>query len=490
MGQADSKPSAIPILELKSDLDEAAEPIVAAVASAGTPSAAALAHSTFDGSDSQDGVGANDPAAAPASPAIAKGSLPVEDYRLEETVLGEGAFAKVKLATSKRTGDRVAVKIIKRKKLNERAETLLQREVLHHEKLRHENIVRLHGWIKGPKKYYLVMEYCPHGDLLRYVNEQGILSDKVALQFFGDLMEGIHFCHALGIHHRDLKLENLMLGGSPARLRVKIADFGLSELQQPPTLEAGVSNSRTFCGSPLYAAPELMTEGATPHGYDASRSDIWSCGIVLYALLSSALPFDAEDINSLVRLVQRGVPNSPVPESRGADAVDLVSRMLSVNPATRPSAADVLKSKWLKGPIRASSTMADLETIKKKAEHQPSLPATREEKAEKARAEPRRRGASATSQYFKALKEEVRDDEASRAAARTAADMTLAPVLEKLPVAAAEAAEVAAATDGADCPSGEAHGGDLAVRKGGARMTQEEKAEIQRLKEERKNRIS
>ena len=235
------------------------------------------------------------------------------------------------------------------------------------------------------------MEYCPHGDLLRYVNEQDPVGQGGAAILRRP--DGGHPLLPRARHPpprpqaREPHARRI-----PARLRVKIADFGLSELQQPPTLEAGVSNSRTFCGSPLYAAPELMTEGATPHGYDASRSDIWSCGIVLYALLSSALPFDAEDINSLVRLVQRGVPNSPVPESRGADAVDLVSRMLSVNPATRPSAADVLKSKWLKGPIRASSTMADLETIKKKAEHQPSLPATRE-KGEKARAErpPRRR---------------------------------------------------------------------------------------------------
>ena len=88
------------------------------------------------------------------------------DYKLEKQVLGEGAFGKVRLAVSSRTGHCVAVKIIKRKKLNERAEVLLLRERMHHEKLRHPNIVRLHTFIMTPNKYYLVMEYCEGGDLL------------------------------------------------------------------------------------------------------------------------------------------------------------------------------------------------------------------------------------------------------------------------------------------------------------------------------------
>jgi len=223
----------------------------------------------------------------------------LREYRLTKQVLGEGAFAKVRLATSVSTGHQVAVKIIKRKKLDARAETLLQREVKHHEKLRHENIVRLHTWIKGPTKYYLVMEYCSGGDLLQFVNRQAALPDDLARRLFLDLMSGIAFCHALGVYHRDLKLENLMLSCAELdKMKVKIADFGLSDLKDPYT------PSLTLCGSPLYAAPELMTEGAAVEGYKAEKSDIWSCGVILYALLASALPFDADDINALVRLIQ------------------------------------------------------------------------------------------------------------------------------------------------------------------------------------------
>lgn len=156
----------------------------------------------------------------------------LDEYKMEKEVLGEGAFGKVRLATSVKNGHQVAVKIIKRNKLDKRAEELLQREVKHHEKLRHANIVRLHTWIKTPNKYYLVMEYCAEGDLLNHLNKVGTLPDAACRGFFKGMMDGIAFCHGLGIHHRDIKLENLMLGGDS--LTVKIADFGLSDLIAHP----------------------------------------------------------------------------------------------------------------------------------------------------------------------------------------------------------------------------------------------------------------
>jgi len=265
------------------------------------------------------------------------------DYHLEKKVLGEGAFAKVRLATSASTGHAVAVKIIKRKKLNARCffpfsrlpfpsvpfpwifryrrgvlflfpfpfpfsfpcrtEELLQREVKHHERLRHENIVRLRCSIMTPTKYYLVMEFCPRGDLLQFVNSTGHLPDCLARSLFRGLMSGISFCHSLGICHRDLKLENIMLQGEDDDLKIKIADFGLSVLQAAPGNLSG-----TFCGSPLYAAPELMTDGASPDGYDASKSDIWSCGVILplhpvksapHAPYSHVVKEDAQSARSL-----------------------------------------------------------------------------------------------------------------------------------------------------------------------------------------------
>ena len=394
-------PLEVPIFEIKQDIQDdlaieeapvlpTAEPVPEPGACGGGLSVGAAAHDVDTASSCA--AGADAPAGrlgsgnAAAVGSAAEGLLrELHEYHLTKHTLGEGAFAKVRLATSQNTGHQVAVKIIKRKKLDERAEMLLQREVQHHQTLRHENIVRLHTWIKGPTKYYLVMEYCPGGDLLQYVNRAGRIDDSLARRLFRNLMEGISFCHALGLHHRDLKLENLMLSScDPEQMQIKIADFGLSDLQTSP---GGLSG--TLCGSPLYAAPELMTEGAALDGYDASRSDIWSCGVILYALLASALPFDADDIRSLVMLIQSGTPTAPLPEERGPLAHTLVSRMLSVESKARPSASEVLKDEWMEGApqtIRNSLTTIQLPT-----------------NATSARASARRRGASETTQFFKQM---------------------------------------------------------------------------------------
>jgi len=264
----------------------------------------------------------------------------LHEYQMTSTTLGEGGFGKVRLATSSRTGHQAAVKIVRRNKLNERAELLLKREVAYHEKLRHPNIVRLFTWIKTPSRYYLVMEYCDRGDLLQHINANDLLPTAEVRSLFSQLLHGLRFCHSLGVFHRDLKLENLMLctpaavppptasdaevaeaaeGEAADRTSsasidmhaaprpaagvalLKIADFGLS------TLRPHTNHSATHCGSPLYAAPELM--GAAPAlesgGYDASKSDMWSCGVILYGMLASRLPFDADDMQGFARRERR-----------------------------------------------------------------------------------------------------------------------------------------------------------------------------------------
>ena len=240
----------------------------------------------------------------------------LHEYQMTSTTLGEGGFGKVRLATSSRTGHQAAVKIVRRNKLNERAELLLKREVAYHEKLRHPNIVRLFTWIKTPSRYYLVMEYCDRGDLLQHINANDLLPTAEVRSLFSQLLHGLRFCHSLGVFHRDLKLENLMLctpaavppptasdaevaeaaeGEAADRTSsasidmhaaprpaagvalLKIADFGLS------TLRPHTNHSATHCGSPLYAAPELM--GAAP----ALESGGCRCARVGRALVPAAL---------------------------------------------------------------------------------------------------------------------------------------------------------------------------------------------------------
>ncbi len=284
----------------------------------------------------------------------------LSDYRLLKAELGEGAFGTVRLAQSATTGHQVAVKIIKRSKMRDRSELLLQREVKHHERLRHANVVRLYTWIKTPSRYYLVMEHCDRGDLLRHINASpSRLPDAEVRSLFRQLVEGLRFCHSIGVFHRDIKLENLMLcsssaGGGPV---LKIADFGLSTL-----MTAGFA--RTHCGSPLYASPELLGAPSAEGGpvdpdapYDPSKSDMWATGVVLYALLASELPFDGDDMGALVRMIVSGKPSTPVPAERGEAAAQLVEQLLQRAPEARPSADEVLRHAYLEQPRRITEAI-------------------------------------------------------------------------------------------------------------------------------------
>lgn len=159
------------------------------------------------------------------------------------------------------------------------------------------------------------------GELFDHLVSKGRLDVSEALSYFRQIIFGIEYCHQFHICHRDLKPENLLLSKDK---KVKIADFGMAvhEANGDQFLE-------TSCGSPHYASPEIIA-GKKYHG---GASDIWSCGVVLYALLTGRLPFDHDDINELLRKVKLG--KFDMPRSIPVEAKDLLSRMLVVDPYTR-----------------------------------------------------------------------------------------------------------------------------------------------------------
>lgn len=352
MGQADSRHTdSVEVISLDVDVDFA---FGAAHTSADSTEAGGPPQNPTGGPQHASGASSsNESRHAPTLP----GSVQFRDYRVDNSakgMLGQGTFAKVKLATHP-NGHQVAVKIIKRKNRNDDAEARewLQREVKHQNLLRHENIVRLHSWLTTPKAFLLVMEYCPSGDMLKYLQVRQRLRTAEARYFFGHLCEGLAFCHSLGISHRDLKLENLMLcptvapNDSPIlaceEFTLKIADFGLSDLT------AIGEQSTKYWGSPLYAAPELVGLGPRD-GFDACKADVWSSGVILYALLTSQFPFDANDMRTLIRNVTRGT-YEPVPDGgdgRRKAAAALVDELLSIDPYRRPSARAILTRDWMK----------------------------------------------------------------------------------------------------------------------------------------------
>src|SRR5258708_7316173 len=171
---------------------------------------------------------------------------------------------------------------------------------------------------------HLLLEYVEGGEVFDLLVSKGRLSLQEALCYFKQIISGVDYCHRFNICHRDLKPENLLLD---ANRNIKIADFGMAALE----LHGGTGLLETSCGSPHYASPEIVTGKA----YHGAASDIWSCGVVLYALLTGRLPFDHPNIGELLKRVRAG--RFEMPRDISHDARDLLARMLVVDPERRIS---------------------------------------------------------------------------------------------------------------------------------------------------------
>ncbi|CEP21273.1 GIN4 [Cyberlindnera jadinii] len=280
-------------------------------------------------------------------------------WRLGKT-LGAGSTGRVLLAENVNSGQRAAVKVISKSVLNslEQADDKgrdaaglaygIEREIIIMKLLNHPNVLRLYDVWETSKSLYLILEYVEGGELFDLLVERGPLGEEEAVRYFRQIIMGASYCHALGICHRDLKPENLLLDHD---LNVKLADFGMAALENNDRL------LETSCGSPHYAAPEIVS-GKRYHGFE---SDVWSCGVILFALLTGRLPFDDENIRSLLLKVQSGVFEMPTELSK--EAQDLISKMLCINPDNRIKTHKVLEHPLLqKYPISPvdSKTMKEL----------------------------------------------------------------------------------------------------------------------------------
>lgn len=170
---------------------------------------------------------------------------------------------------------------------------------------------------------YLVLEYVDDGELFEHISSSGRLDEEEAVKYFRQMLSAIGYCHSFNICHRDLKPENILLNKEG---NVKIADFGMAAIQQNPT-----HRLQTACGSPHYAAPEVIR--ARP--YKGHKVDIWSMGIILYAALSGYLPFDDDNLPGLLASVKRG--KYQMPQDISGEAQDLIHNMLQIDPTHRIS---------------------------------------------------------------------------------------------------------------------------------------------------------
>nr|XP_014122203.1 serine/threonine-protein kinase BRSK2 isoform X2 [Zonotrichia albicollis] len=210
----------------------------------------------------------------------------------------------------------------------------VEREIAILKLIEHPHVLKLHDVYENKKYLYLVLEHVSGGELFDYLVKKGRLTPKEARKFFRQIISALDFCHSHSICHRDLKPENLLLD---EKNNIRIADFGMASLQ------VGDSLLETSCGSPHYACPEVIRG----EKYDGRKADVWSCGVILFALLVGALPFDDDNLRQLLEKVKRGVFHMPhfIPP----DCQNLLRGMIEVDASKRLTLEHIQKHIWYIG---------------------------------------------------------------------------------------------------------------------------------------------
>eukprot|EP01063_Lacrimia_lanifica_P005442 TRINITY_DN13210_c0_g1_i1.p1 TRINITY_DN13210_c0_g1~~TRINITY_DN13210_c0_g1_i1.p1 ORF type:complete len:745 (+),score=170.22 TRINITY_DN13210_c0_g1_i1:84-2318(+) len=258
--------------------------------------------------------------------------------------IGRGSFGEVKVGLNIVSKVRVAVKLCNKVKLSEgKGREMLEKEVATMKQLRHKNVLRVLDVMETGQCFYLVIELAEGGDLYKLLYRGRRFKEPVGLRYFQQLMQGVAYCHNRGIVHRDLKPQNLLLTKDNT---LKIADFGFSGFQPVGTTHPTPrKQTATICGTPNYAAPEIFRR----QGFNGFKIDVWSCGVILYFMVSGLVPFfaekDDEGIKGIVKSVLKG--EYTMPDHISEPAQDLIRKILVQDPETRPTAQEVLIHPWM-----------------------------------------------------------------------------------------------------------------------------------------------
>lgn len=250
--------------------------------------------------------------------------------------LGKGTYGKVQLAINKETGQEVAIKTIKKTKIeNEQDLQRVRREIQIMSSIEHPHIIHIYEVFENKDKIVLVMQYAPGGELYEHVSQSKVLNDLEARRIFRQIATAIYYCHKNKICHRDLKLENILLD---EKNNAKLADFGLSNVFDKSY------QLKTFCGSPLYASPEIV-QGSP---YEGPEVDCWSLGVLLYTLVYGAMPFDGSNFKKLVKQISEASYFEPKQKSL---ASPLIRQLLCADPTKRATIIDICRDPWVNGLI-------------------------------------------------------------------------------------------------------------------------------------------
>mmetsp|Transcript_63722 Transcript_63722/g.132684 ORF Transcript_63722/g.132684 Transcript_63722/m.132684 type:complete len:393 (-) Transcript_63722:18-1196(-) len=294
-------------------------------------------------------------------------SLVKETYEIGR-VLGHGASGKVYCVTHKTTGQSFACKVVKKNSsMNDAQSMSTEIEIM--KRIRHRNIVSMYELYETPKCLWIILELVDGGDLHGYLAHTVHYNEVMASKQFKQILAGLHYLHSLGVVHRDLKLDNILLHGSGATADLKIADFGLSALVRldEDGYDAGESSKRKnyrelkdMWGTKEYFAPEVVDMSYGP------QADVWALGCVLFEMLSGEQAFpvhEGDKEHTFYGRIKKGEYDmtKPVWKKISKDARDLVKRMLVVDPMERLSASEALHHPWITGAAHSDEHLTHLD---------------------------------------------------------------------------------------------------------------------------------
>lgn len=267
---------------------------------------------------------------------------PFEHYSKEKK-LGEGSFGTVYLVKHKiLTSTFRAMKELKKntRDISKETETEIMNEINILKKLDHPNIVKLFEFYNQPDSFYLVTEYCKEGELFKHIVDKGKFDEGFTAYVMYQIFTAVNYCHGMGIIHRDLKPENILIESKERNdyLRVKVIDFGTAQLYEKGKVQ------RKVIGSAYYIAPEVLMKNYN------EKCDLWSCGVIMYILLSGRPPFGGNSDSEIVKCIRVGTYDlTSYPFNKiSPEAKNLITSLLTRDPSKRISADEALNHVWFK----------------------------------------------------------------------------------------------------------------------------------------------
>jgi len=277
-------------------------------------------------------------------------------YDIRHT-LGTGNFSVVKMATNRETGRQYAIKIIEKQKfLNQpKVSRAFEREVEILKSCNHPQIIRFIDVIDDGGALFIVMDLVTGGDLLRYINNRGMLEELEACEITRQICEAVRYLHQRNVTHRDLKPDNILM---TVNNEIKVSDFGLAKAQSP------LSCLRTVCGTPTYLAPEIVSGGEEKEGY-STAVDCWSLGVIVYYMLVGKTPFNESKVGAFFTgaATIRSVDYSVFAEKNiSEEARKFVDRLLQLDPKNRMTAEEALVHPWIVNSQKIPRTQSTRDT--------------------------------------------------------------------------------------------------------------------------------